>query len=243
MIEYYDYSGEGHVGAKLDEKGVSVGAGGGGRRVSKRVFRFKGRIPQDFPRPAEEKKETNAESRSGRYKATASTPPVSLMRRCLMRRITLVRILLGSAITIPVLLFLILIWKEQVHRRWYNAVEDRIVRLADKRPDGVTPEQWAACLHWTWQLHTNWGPSYGFRASARDGFLAEFDRRLDGKVDLGTIDWIWDQYCLNSTGGAGYSKRYRPTTPVRMKIAAKNAFKENNLNDWLQMLERLREQN
>ena len=46
MEEFYDYSGEGSVGGKLDEKGLFVGAGGSGRRVSKRVYRFRGHSQQ-----------------------------------------------------------------------------------------------------------------------------------------------------------------------------------------------------
>jgi hypothetical protein len=42
MEEFYDYSGGGSVGGKLDEKGLFVGASGSGRRVSKRIYRFKG---------------------------------------------------------------------------------------------------------------------------------------------------------------------------------------------------------
>jgi len=42
MEEFYDYSGEGHIGAKTDGANVSIGAGGSGRRVSKRVYRFRG---------------------------------------------------------------------------------------------------------------------------------------------------------------------------------------------------------
>jgi hypothetical protein len=46
MEEFYDYSGEASVGGKLDEKGVFVGAGGSGRRVSKRIYRFRGHSMQ-----------------------------------------------------------------------------------------------------------------------------------------------------------------------------------------------------
>lgn len=40
--EFYDTMGEGHVGVKADEKSVTLGAGGSGRRVTRRVYRFKG---------------------------------------------------------------------------------------------------------------------------------------------------------------------------------------------------------
>lgn len=42
MEEYYDYSGSGYLGVRADEQGVTAGAGGSGRRVSKRIYRFRG---------------------------------------------------------------------------------------------------------------------------------------------------------------------------------------------------------
>ena len=40
-----------------------------------------------------------------------------------------------------------------------------------------------------------------FSSSERDRFVAEFDRRLRGRVEPNTIDWIWDQYVEHSKGG------------------------------------------
>ena len=48
MEEFYDYSGEASVGGRVDEKGIFVGAGGSGRRVSKRIYRFRGHSMQTF---------------------------------------------------------------------------------------------------------------------------------------------------------------------------------------------------
>ncbi|WP_027469726.1 hypothetical protein [Deefgea rivuli] len=42
MEEFYDYGIEAHVGVKVDSGSVSAGVGGSGRRVSKRIFRFRG---------------------------------------------------------------------------------------------------------------------------------------------------------------------------------------------------------
>lgn len=42
MEEFYDYSREGHAGVQTDGKSVSIGANGGSRRVSKRIYRFRG---------------------------------------------------------------------------------------------------------------------------------------------------------------------------------------------------------
>jgi len=40
--EYYEGEAEGNVGVKTDPQGLSIGVGGKGRKVTKRVFRFKG---------------------------------------------------------------------------------------------------------------------------------------------------------------------------------------------------------
>jgi hypothetical protein len=40
--EYYDISGKGHAGAKAEKESISLGVGGEGRRVTKRIIRFTG---------------------------------------------------------------------------------------------------------------------------------------------------------------------------------------------------------
>lgn len=42
--EYYEYAGDGSLGLKADEKGLTLGAAGSGQRVSKRIYRFTGGI-------------------------------------------------------------------------------------------------------------------------------------------------------------------------------------------------------
>ena len=40
--EFYDASGEGNLGVRAGETGFTVGAGGAGKRVTKRVYKFRG---------------------------------------------------------------------------------------------------------------------------------------------------------------------------------------------------------
>lgn len=47
--EFYDAAGEGGVGLKGSEQGVTVGLHGNGRRVSRRVYRFKGWREEELP--------------------------------------------------------------------------------------------------------------------------------------------------------------------------------------------------
>lgn len=43
--EYYEGSAEGHLGARMENGAIGLGAGGSGRRVVKRIYRFKGFDP------------------------------------------------------------------------------------------------------------------------------------------------------------------------------------------------------
>ncbi|MBF5006983.1 hypothetical protein [Diaphorobacter caeni] len=42
ITEYYEGSGKGNIGAKGDEAGISIGASGEGRKVTRRVIKFYG---------------------------------------------------------------------------------------------------------------------------------------------------------------------------------------------------------
>jgi hypothetical protein len=142
--------------------------------------------------------------------------------------------IIGSIVS----LYFFVLRPQQQHGAWYREVELCILRLAERRPENLEESQWASCIHWTWNLHANYGPPSFFDATARDQFLSEFDRRLASEVDLATIDWIWDQYSLHSTGGRNYSKNYRPTTAERLREAAENRFDEFDLGRWIDELRR-----
>jgi hypothetical protein len=43
--EYYEYFGKGSLGLSADEDSLTLGAGGEGRKVTKRVIKFKGCAP------------------------------------------------------------------------------------------------------------------------------------------------------------------------------------------------------
>ncbi len=126
------------------------------------------------------------------------------------------------------------------HSRWYREIDYRILRLAEKRPENVSPDRWAFCIHWTWQLHGNYGAYETFDRAERSRFLEEFDRRLNGRVDLGTIDWIWDQYVEHSTGGRRYSRNYRPTDPERLCEISEDTKGPSDLPWWLDRLNKKR---
>ncbi len=126
--------------------------------------------------------------------------------------------------------------RHEQHNKWYRKIEDHIIMLAEKRPASVRASQWAYCLSWTWQLHSNCGGYSNFNHSERARFLTEFDRRLTGTVDLGTIDWIWDEYVEHSTCGRVYSRNHRPTDPDQLPDFSLGKPGDDELRDWLDRL-------
>ncbi|MBU4524132.1 MAG: hypothetical protein KUA37_00065 [Desulfomicrobium sp.] len=55
--EYYDSSGEGALGLKTSEESLTLGASGAGRRITKRVYKFKGFRPITVSADIEERGE------------------------------------------------------------------------------------------------------------------------------------------------------------------------------------------
>jgi hypothetical protein len=157
------------------------------------------------------------------------------MRRPRMRVIP--RRLMVSAIVIAACAGLALVgltvYQHRVHLEWYHGVEKRIVRIAAKRPQDVSPNQWAYYVHWTWNLHCNCGTPDQFDWTERAKFLAEFDRRLEGRVDVGLIDWIWDEYAKHSGCGRNYSRNFRPTEPDHIRSGFIGQETEYDLRQWI----------
>ena len=108
-------------------------------------------------------------------------------------------------------------WKQ--HRDFCRATRAKLATLAKKRPAGLTRKQWNNVVGWTIQAHGNtlvptlWIP----RADMRR-FEVELNKRLEGQVDLATIDWIWDQFeLLAPRFGPEYSRKYRPTSVEKLR--------------------------
>jgi hypothetical protein len=100
------------------------------------------------------------------------------------------------------------------HQRWHFRVHSSIKRLAARKPPEVEQEQWTQAVLWTLNADANCCAVAEFlklrdRAELRK-FADELDHRIDGPVDLKTIDWIWDEFERISKYGKKYSDKWRP---------------------------------
>ncbi len=106
------------------------------------------------------------------------------------------------------------------HRKWSDRVDANLESLIDKRPADVPPGQWKFMIHWTRNLHGNWGVLHVWvDPDQKWQFLDELERRLQGPVTVATIDWIWDEYARITKGGRSYGEKYRPTQSPDLKHA------------------------
>ena len=48
--EFYEYAGEGKAGLTADQKGLTIGVSGAGKRISKRIYKFSGSIHGTAPK-------------------------------------------------------------------------------------------------------------------------------------------------------------------------------------------------
>jgi hypothetical protein len=139
-----------------------------------------------------------------------------------------------------VLAFCWMVYKSRLHMNRVRHVELLIMRLAKKRPSDVNEAQWANCLFWTWQLHTNYAHSSYFPTKEYDPFIAEFERHLNGPVTIKTIDAIWDDYMRHAPSARRYD-RFRPTTAAALEAVEelkKQPYTEYSLDMWIDRLDR-----
>ena len=117
------------------------------------------------------------------------------------------------------------------HRPVQDAMDVAILRLAESVPAGLTDDQWAYCILWTWQLHSNYGSFSFIPTDELERIQRELDRRIDRGADLATINWFWDQYIQAYPPAARYD-HWRPTAPANHAEFTAGSHGGNPLSVW-----------
>lgn len=78
-------------------------------------------------------------------------------------------------------------------------------------PPNVSPKTWEDATGWAITAYHN----ICFNANHTslhelDSFIADTEERLDGAVDLATIDWIWERLAATGPHGQKYAGRFLP---------------------------------
>jgi hypothetical protein len=102
-----------------------------------------------------------------------------------------------------------------------DRIQASVRELAQHRPEGVSKRKWSFAVGWTGVAVGNvfFMPSCVNDDQGYYDFADELGRRLQGKVEMSTIDWIWDGFEEIGKNGRSYSERYRPTMPERLRDA------------------------
>lgn len=109
----------------------------------------------------------------------------------------------------------------QVARRAYDdEIEKMIYGMRSRRPAELSRGQWSEAVGWTGQLHGN--SQLWIEADARvlAAFQARFRKKLEDRINLQTIDWIWDEYSRLTPHGQSYQK-FKEVMDEQIAAAAK----------------------
>jgi hypothetical protein len=108
------------------------------------------------------------------------------------------------------------------HRQFCEIVQAEFLSLAKKRPPNVDRHQWEGVVAHTLNALANcFTFARNIPRAAMDGFETELHRRLQGHVDLSTIDWVWDEVVTLTPYGKQYSDNWRPTSEFWLAEFAK----------------------
>ena len=87
--------------------------------------------------------------------------------------------------------------------REHHQIGEMIASLATRRPEEMTREQWQAVYFWTVNLHVHSSMHYA-NGDDRRRFQSELHKKLNRRVDMDTIIWIWDEYAHLTDAGKNY---------------------------------------
>ena len=91
---------------------------------------------------------------------------------------------------------------------WHQRIRADLKKLARLKPTDANSGQWDYAVGWTSNLDAN---CFEVDRDWMNGFADELERRMEGRVGLADIEWIWDEYAKHTPIGQGYSDKYRPT--------------------------------
>jgi hypothetical protein len=86
----------------------------------------------------------------------------------------------------------------------------RLYALKGRRPPSVSPRLWEESVGWAITAHCNVCFSEGHASyEAMCRFEEQLDEKLEGEIDLGTIEWIGDRLSETGPHGQRYMANWR----------------------------------
>jgi hypothetical protein len=142
------------------------------------------------------------------------------------------RIALFAAVILIIGYLAVKVYPFTRHRPVAKRMEVTILRLSKEVPAGLTEEQWAYCIVYTWMLHGNFG-SMPSHVPTDDLIRIErgLQEKIDQGADLATIDWVWNQY-IKGYPRARHFDHFRPTAPNNKTDFEAGNHGGNPLSQW-----------
>jgi hypothetical protein len=127
-----------------------------------------------------------------------------------MKRATIQQTMIAIAVLAGLFGFCIVpVGRFNATRKLQRDMLDSIANLEPTNPGSVPPAVWDCALGETVIAFDNVGMRVGQGDVARR-LRDDLERKLAGKVDLETLDWIWDRLSESGPHGRRYVGRFRP---------------------------------
>ena len=110
--------------------------------------------------------------------------------------------------------FLVWIASNAVPQMRYNQrshrINEKIIALRERQPPNVSERLWTECVAWASIAHCNICFSEGHTSyEAMCRFEEQLDEKLQGEVDLDTIEWIGERLAETGPHGRQYMNKWR----------------------------------
>jgi hypothetical protein len=129
-----------------------------------------------------------------------------------MKRFTVARLMVAVAFVAVWLGFCIVpVWRQAEFHRLARQIDEPIRKLRATRPYEVSPSVWECAHNWTITAYCNVCFSPGHvRTEEMYRLREDVRRKLEGEINLDTLEWIWDRLAQTGPHGKRYVERFRP---------------------------------
>ena len=115
-------------------------------------------------------------------------------------------------------------WQLERYYHEQSSGHELLVQLKrDRRPENLDSKVWEEAVGWAITAHANvcFSESHVPIDELRR-FRADLEKRLDGEVDLATVDWIWQRLAETGPHGRQYREKFEPQYRDHVNYALTN---------------------
>jgi len=135
------------------------------------------------------------------------------------RRISLVGALVAVAMTAVLLGFCIVpVGRHLEWTRLKQQMDSSIRYMQPSQPNSISPDVWECAHNWVVTAYGNICIIEGTSKPEMYRLRDDLQKKLNGRIDLGTLNWIWNRLGESGQHGKRYTERFGPSFRECMQL-------------------------